>query len=314
VYELTNKESITRIQFLWVLLAGDQIVGSPVLTADPQVPDSERLHAAAGRVVLTALREAPRTNSSATDYVMEAPVTAPLTTFGDNLYVPTADSNFVSLAVPELREAALAANSLPRGKFTTGGPIFQRPVLTDDSIYVVGDRWGLMRLRHRTLEPLWNERLPDGRVRPQPNADVARLLSVSPNYVFALDRRGNLLVIDAVRGATLSSFDVSAFSFPVTNDVNDRVYLAANSGLLLCLRDRGKVVPQFLRKPVETKKAVPEEPKEQPKFDVPKVEVRPKKAPEEKKAPDAKKGPEEKKAPEDKKAPDEKKGPDGKKE
>ena len=68
------------------------------------------------------------------------------------------------------------------------------------------------RARHTTLEPMWNEQLADGRIRPRPNEDVATLLSVSPNYIFALDRRGNLLVIDAVRGQTLSRFDVSGFS------------------------------------------------------------------------------------------------------
>jgi hypothetical protein len=296
VYELTNKESVTRIRFLWELLAGGQLLGGPVLTADPQIPDSERLHAATGRVLMTALREAPRTNTPQTEYVAEAEITAPLTTFGDNLYVATADSNFISLSIRELREPSTAANTLPRGKFTTGGPIVHRPVLTDDSIYVVGDRWGLIRLRHQTLEPYWNERLPDGRIRPRPNDQVAQVLSVSPNYVFALDRRGKLLVIDAVRGSTLSSFDVSAFSVPVTNEVNDRVYLASNSGLLLCLRDRNKVVPVALRKPAAPKKAV-EEPKEEPKVEVPKVEapVPPKKAPEVKKGPDDKKEPDGKK-------------------
>jgi hypothetical protein len=308
VQQLTNKESITRIRFMWELPVGGRLVSSPVLTADPLVPGSERIHAATGRTIITALRESTRTNVSENDYLMEADVSAPLSSFADNLYVSTADSNLVCLSIPELREAALAANSLPRGKFTTGGPILQRPVLTDDSVYIVGDRWGLMRLRHRTLEPLWNERLADGRVRPRPNEDVAYILSVSPSYIFGLDRRGKLVVVDAIRGSTLSSFDVSAFSLPVTNEVNDRVYLASNSGLLLCLRDRLRVVPELDRKPVAPKKPVDEEPmKEQPKFDVPKVDP-PKKAPEEKKPPEDKKAPEEKKGVEDKKTPDGKKG------
>jgi len=310
LYELTSKESVTRIRFLWRLSTGGQTVGGPILTVDPQIPDSERLHVASGRVIITALRESPETNTPQTEYVAEADICAPLTTFGDNLYLATADSNFISLSVRELREPSTAANTLPRGKFTTGGPIQQKPVLTDDSIYAVGERWGLIRLRHQTLEPLWNERLPDGRVRARPNGEVAEVLSVSPNYVFALDRRGKLLVIDAVRGTTLSSLDVSAFSVPVTNDVNDRVYLASNSGLLLCLRDRNKVVPVALRKPPAAKKAADEPMKEEPKFEVPKVEAPrpPKKAPDDKKAPDAKKGPDEKKGPEEKKDPDGKKG------
>jgi hypothetical protein len=302
VYEESSKEAPTRIQFLWEYLVGGKIDTTPVLTFDPQVPDSERLHAISGRVLMTALRSAARTNTSQTEYVAEAPITAPLATVGDNLYVALADSNFLCLSVTELREPATAANTLPRGKFTTGGPILQKPVLTDDSVYVVGDRWGLMRLKHRTLEPMWMERLPDGRVRPRPNPDVATVLSVSPNYIFTLDRRGNMVVIDAIRGSTLSTFDVSAFSVPVTNYVNDRVYLVANSGLLLCLRERGKVVPVALQKPAPPKKAAaePVQP-EIPKAEVPKVDVPPKK------------GPEDKKAPEGKKEPEAKKGADGKK-
>jgi hypothetical protein len=95
------------------------------------------------------------------------------------------------------------------------------------------------------------------------------------------------MVIDAVRGSTLSSFDVSAFTVPITNEVNDRLYLAANSGLLLCIHDRTRVKPELLNKPAAVKKAAPE----------------PEPEPEPKKGPDAapKKGPEEKKGPEDKK-------------
>jgi hypothetical protein len=75
------------------------------------------------------------------------------------------------------------------------------------------------------------------------------------------------LVIDAVRGTTLSTFDVSAFSVPVTNEVTDRVYLASNSGLLLCLHDKQRVRPEFLHKPPAPKKAAeapapPEKPPE----------------------------------------------------
>src|SRR5262249_58946578 len=106
---------------------------------------------------------------------------------------------------------------------------------------------------------------PDGRIRTRHNPDVAQLLSVSPRtklpvkggdkegaeakelyssaYIYALDRQGKLLVIDADRGTTLSSFDVSAFTLPVTNYKTDRLYLASNSGLLICLHDRLKVVP-----------------------------------------------------------------------
>jgi hypothetical protein len=98
--------------------------------------------------------------------------------------------------------------------------------------------------------------------------------SYSSAYVYALDRQGKLLVIDADRGTTLSSLDVSAFTLPVTNERNDRLYLASNSGLLLCMRDRLKVVPVLLQKPPVKKAA---EPVPEPKGDVePKKEPKPK--------------------------------------
>ena len=237
-------------------------------------------------------------------------MTAPLTNHGDYLYVASADSNLLSLSIRELREPTMAANTLPRGKFTTGGPVIEKPLLTEDSLYVVGARWGLIRLKKGTLEPLWLETLPDGRTRARPNADITRVLGVNGSYVYAEDNRGRLAVIDANRGATLSTFDTSAFSFPVTNESNDRIYLASNSGLLICLHDRLRVKPEALRKPppppkkVEEPFADPKPPEAKPPMAKPPMEKKdpePKKDP---KAPDAKKEADPKKDP---KAPEEKK-------
>lgn len=283
VYELSAKDAPTRIKFLWELLTPGRVTDTPVLTYDPTDPTSERITSSSGRVIFTALREAERTNNISTEYIAEADVSAPLTTQGDNLYVPTADRNFITLSIRELREPSTAGSTLPRGKFTTGGPIEQKPLLTDQAIYVVGSWWGLMKLKHTTLEPLWTERLPDGRIRPKPNMDVARVLSVNGSYVYALDRRGNLLVIDAIRGQTLASFDVGGFSVPITNETNDRLYLAANTGLVLALHERSRVRPEILRKP-------PPSPKKAEEPVPPMIPAEKKAAPAEKKAPEEKKG------------------------
>jgi hypothetical protein len=315
IYELSSKESGTRVKLLWQMHIGARLDESPVLTADLGDEESETITIATGRTISTANRHAARVNSVGTEFIAEAAITAPLVAGGDSLYVATADSNLITLSMRELREKSMAANSMPRGKFTTGGPVVQKPVLTSDSVYIVGERWGLIRLKRDSLEPLWTERLPDGRVRPKQNPEVAKLLSVSPRtklaakagekegadakelyssaYVYALDRQGKLLVIDADRGTTLSSFDVSSFTLPVTNDKTDRLYLASNSGLLICLHDRLKVVPAYLQKAPDKKAA---EPVPEPKGDV-----------EPKKDPEAKEGKKEpgKKEP-DKKEPEKK--------
>jgi hypothetical protein len=291
-HDLTNKESITRVQFLWQLVVGGYLKDQPIVSDDPTDPEGERLISSTGRVVFLALRESDRTNSISTEYSLEADATAPLTNHGDYLYVATADSNLLSLSIRELREPSMVANTLARGKFTTGGPIMLKPLLTEESLYVVGARWGLTKLKKGTLEPQWIETLPDGRTRAKANADVIRVLGVNGSYVYAEDRQGHLIVIDAIRGSTLSKFDISSFSFPVINEANDRIYLASNSGLLICAHDRLRVKPELLRKPVAAKKQVDPPPGD------PKVDPKP---PEEKKDP---KPPEEKKDP---KVPEEKK-------
>jgi hypothetical protein len=293
VYALSSKEAPTRIKYLWELVAPGKVEDTPILSVDPADPTSERITSSAGRVIFTAGREAPRTNNISTQYVAEAEISAPLVAHGDDLYVATADRNFITLSIRELRETATAAGTLPRGKFTTGGPIEQKPLLTEQAVYAVGSRWGLIKLRHTTLDPLWTERLPDGRVRARPNPDVVRLLAVNGSYAYGLDRRGNLLVIDAVRGQTLSTFDVSGFTVPIMNEHNDRLYLAANTGLVLALHERSRVRPELLLKPPPAPKKA-EEP-------VPPPIPEDRKAPEPKKAAEPKKGPEDKKGPEEKK-------------
>jgi len=277
IYELSEKESITRVKHLWELQAGGQLWDTPILTADPNDPESQRLTTYTGRNVFTSRREAARTNGIQTQYFTQAAITAPLSNYGDNIYVATADSNLVALSVADLREPSMVSSTLPRGKFTTGGPIQQKPLVTENALYVVAARWGLIRLKHGTLEPMWTERLSDGRIRARPNSDVVQLLSVNSSYAYGIDRGGRLLVIDAIRGSTLSSFDVSAFTLPLTNDATDRVYLAAGSGLLLCMHDTSRLKPEFLRKPPV---AAPK--KENPVIGEPKKEMPPMKEPEKK--------------------------------
>ena len=70
------------------------------------------------------------------------------------------------------------------------------------------------------------------------NAAADYFLAANPKYVYALDASGHFLVLDRRRGVTLSGFDTRDFVFPISNDVTDRIYLAANNGLIVCLRDR----------------------------------------------------------------------------
>jgi outer membrane protein assembly factor BamB len=288
LYSAADKSSPTRIKYEWELLTGGNLDQAVVLTGDPAVPALDRLTTASGRTILTAYRDSPVTNSISTEYFATANVSAPLVAQGDLLYVASADNNLISLSMRELRQPSQAVNTLPIGKFTTGGPVEQKPLLTDDSLYVVGTRYGLIRLQRGTLLPLWTERLEDGRLRPKPNPEVVRVLAANSSFLYALDRQGKLLVIDVARGQTLSALPLSGFDFHVTNELTDRLYLASGNGLLLSLHDRRRRAPEFLQKamaPAAPKKVEPVEEKKEPEAKEPPPKAEPPKAEPPKKEP-----------------------------
>jgi len=93
-----------------------------------------------------------------------------------------------------------------------------------------------MRLDRATGQPLW--RIPASGGVVEFNAAADYFLAANPKYVYALDASGRFLVLERRRGVTLSGFDGRDFVFPISNDVTDRIYLAANNGLIVCLHDR----------------------------------------------------------------------------
>jgi outer membrane protein assembly factor BamB len=119
---------------------------------------------------------------------------------------------------------------------TIGVPLIHRPAVTDEDIYLVSARQGMMRLDRATGQPLW--RIPASSGVVEFNGAAERFLAANPKYVYALDASGRFLVLDRRRGITLSGFDSRDFVFPISNDVTDRVFLAANNGLIVCLHDR----------------------------------------------------------------------------
>ncbi len=125
-------------------------------------------------------------------------------------------------------------------------------------MYQAIDRSGLYRLRRTDGEEAWL------------NRDAARFLASNMKFVYAADPQNRLLVIDRERGTTLSTYDGTRdFVFPVHNEWTDRLYLAANNGLIVCLHDRGNDTPEEMKAPPKERKPLPppgggDKPKEEP--------------------------------------------------
>jgi len=146
---------------------------------------------------------------------------------GDIAYVASQDSNLYAVHV---------VNGSIEWRFTTGTPIVYRPAVTDDDVYVTTDRGGLRRLDRKTGQAIWR------------NGAADHFLAANPKVVYATDRSGHVLVLDRTRGTQVGSYDAREFTVPVSNDLTDRIYLAAHDGLIVCLHDRDLAKPHVNKK------------------------------------------------------------------
>ena len=154
----------------------------------------------------------------------------------------------------------------PRYEFraNVGGTLNRKPVIAQDGVYVGGDNSGLARINVGSGEVDW--RTP---------SDVDRFLAVTGDSVYARDRRGNLLQFAkglandrrAMTARPLAAVPMPEYSVPVSNDKTDRVFLASESGELICLRDNSAqsvkaklLAPVYKPEPVKAVEPKPAEP------------------------------------------------------
>jgi outer membrane protein assembly factor BamB len=166
----------------------------------------------------------------------DASVSAPIGGWGELAYVPSDDFRVYALDIVHGRIL---------WRFVGGGPIRQKPRVTDDSLYVTAERAGLYRLDRATGDILWR------------NGDASRFLAVNNKFLYATDITGRMLILDRARGTELGSYDGARdFVVPLSNELNDRIYLASNDGLLVALHDRDYPAPVRVKNVPELKPSV----------------------------------------------------------
>lgn len=248
-----NSEDKPRI--LWQLQAQRRMEQTPLMYGEFLVV------AGTDQSVFVCDKYAERYNRIRHEYLADNKLSAPIGQYGPDLYLNVADGNAYWVNIENFRNSEIPVKHVKR--YLVGSAVDQKPVTTDDSVFLAGSQAGVTRLDRTTFEKVWT------------NTEVDRVLSVNPNVVYASDRRGNLVVLDRARGLKLASIDIRAFAVPVTNHRDDRMYLAANNGILLCLNDRGFRRPELLR-PKEPQSRVdaklPDPKKEEPKKEEPKKE------------------------------------------
>src|SRR5262249_48956196 len=134
-------------------------------------------------------------------------------------------------------------------RFFAGAPIRTKVEATDRDVYVTPHQEGLACLNRETGRQRWM------------NKTAQRFLSTNYKFVYAADRRGQLMVLDYERATTLARYDASESAVPVTNDLNDRLFLANHDGQLICLHHRKN------RQPLSTKSLIAQKDEKKPPED-----------------------------------------------
>jgi outer membrane protein assembly factor BamB len=170
-------------------------------------------------------------------FAADGPITVPAGQYGDMAYLGSQDRNVYALNINTGR--------VP-WRFTAGQPVTREPVPLEKDVYVTAGPNGMTRLDRADGIALW--RVPRGDRVLESNPEADRFLAANPKFVYATDRSGRLLVLDRRLGHKLSGYDFRDFTFPVVNDYTDRLYLASNHGLVVCLHDKEYRTPFRHRK------------------------------------------------------------------
>lgn len=157
----------------------------------------------------------------------------------------------------------LAGGITIKWRAVTGGINNHTPFVTKNFIYSSGDNCGVVCI-HRFDGPFLDGKGGEApktddltRVEARPRAYLAgdvvwrsddnadRIIAANEEFVYIRDRQGNFLVYDAKRATDpvhkrstpLGTANLSEFNVHVVSTAYDRVFLAADNGLIVCLRD-----------------------------------------------------------------------------
>ena len=167
-----------------------------------------------------------------------APVSAPFGRAGSIGYAALADGQMYAA---ELLRGNKTTGFEPLWRTNVGGLLNREPFVTNDVIYAAGDDSGVTGLNRNTGDVIWRT-----------DRSVDRVLAVNQDFAYLRDRQGRVHIYDARRASDparklsvpLTSVNFAEFNVPVVNTVSDRLYLAADNGLLVCLRDAS---PKYAR-------------------------------------------------------------------
>src|SRR5262249_57404070 len=107
------------------------------------------------------------------------------------------------------------------------------PILIGDEVYLFPHHGNMFKLSAETGEPFWSvPRIED-------------FVAASTGRVYVTDRQNNLLILSRETGQVLATLPLGLFTAHFANERSDRIYLATESGLVMCLHEQGREFARF---------------------------------------------------------------------
>ncbi len=238
VYELSNlKPPPFEPKLRWITTTPAKVYHRPLFVPD-NARASARLWVTSDSRVVQALPRDQGDGNEEQQWTMAAKPSGQLV--GPFGYTKEVLLGVLPLADGQVLGVDLAGGTKENPRYewraNVGGSLNRTPIAAADGVYVAGDHSGCARINVTTGQVDWRT-----------GSDVDRIAAVTADRVYARDRRGDLFVYAKGRvndttnffARPIGSLPAADFGVNVQNGGTDRLFLAADNGLLVCLRDAG---------------------------------------------------------------------------
>jgi outer membrane protein assembly factor BamB len=158
----------------------------------------------------------------------DQPLGAPIGQLGNQIVVATKDLKVYSLN---------AESGALKWEVLMGLNVRQQPRIIDEHVFVCAEGAGMRCLSSQDGHEVWS------------NRQAVRFLAATPAVVYASGYVDEVLLLNRSNGKQVGSIPLRGYPIRIANDRTDRILLASERGLVLCLRERERDYPLFHKQP-----------------------------------------------------------------
>ena len=126
-------------------------------------------------------------------------------------------------------------NGQYRWAFTSAHAIRQQPRFFGSRVYVTPETVGTYALNADTGGQIWDK----------PQEQARQILMVGQSRIYAFNAQKEIVILQASDGHVVGKLSYRQFIKTPTNDRTDRMFLATQEGMLICLKERDSAIPTY---------------------------------------------------------------------